>query len=802
MIRIGTRKSKLALMQTDIVKAKILELFPEEEIEIVPVITRGDVELDKSLASFGGKGVFTQEIEEQLCAGTIDIAVHSAKDMPMELAEGLDLGAVIEREDCRDVLVTVTGILAKDMPAGSVVGTSSLRRELQIKAMNPNITTKSLRGNVPTRLNKLREGQYDGIILAAAGLKRLRLLNEPDLSYEYFNIDEFLPAAGQGILALEIRKGSLETVMEQLNDANIHNVLKAERQFLSDLGGSCNAPCGIYCYPTAEGYGMKGMYAKDGINLKYMQGEIKGRSEEVLIDLAHKLAKQALHQARHSVSLVGAGPGNKEMMSQKALACIQKADVIIYDNLISPSILNEARMDAELLYVGKRAHLHAVKQEEINERLVEKALEGKYVVRLKGGDPFIFGRGGEEALYLRDAGISFEIVSGISSAYSVPAWAGIPVTHRGVATSFHVITGHEKNDKDATAVDYQFLAKEKGTLVFLMGLNHLREIAHKLIAGGKSVHTPAAVIQSGCTARQRTATGRLIEIADIVEKEGLQTPAIIVIGEVVALQEKLEWLQDQPLSGKKILLTGTRHYIKELEEKLESMGAETIAISLIETQAIQKDESDALLKDISNYNWVTFVSVAGVDAFFNSLDRLKIDRRKLAALQFAVVGKSTAEQLWHYGYQYDFMPTQYASEVMAKEWISSLKIEEGQSANKVLVVRGTSGMSTLENELKQAGIYRDTAYLYETVCDERRKEEINRIFSDIDYTIIASGLAGRTLSKMLSLPTDAYTGNKIVAIGEETEKICKEAGILVDLVAQKHTAEGIVEIICQDVKRK
>ena len=800
MIRIGTRKSKLALIQTDIVKAKILELFPEEEIEIVPVITRGDIELDKSLASFGGKGVFTQEIEEQLCAGTIDIAVHSAKDMPMELAEGLCLGAVIEREDCRDVLVTVTGILAKDMPAGSVVGTSSLRRELQIKAMNPNITTKSLRGNVPTRLNKLREGQYDGIILAAAGLKRLGLLNEPDLSYEYFNIDEFLPAAGQGILALEIRKGSLEAVMEQLNDANIHNVLKAERKFLEDLGGSCNAPCGIYCYPTAEGYAMKGMYAEDGVNLKYIKGETKGIAEEAIIALAHKLAFEIQNKANPAVSLVGAGPGNKGMISKKALECIKKADVIIYDNLIAPSILNEARMDAALLYVGKRANCHAVKQEKINELLVEKALEGKYVVRLKGGDPFIFGRGGEEALYLRDAGISFEIVSGISSSYSVPAWAGIPVTHRGLATSFHVITGHEKNDKDETAADYKLLAKENGTLIFLMGLHQLREIAHKLIMGGKSVNTPTAVIQSGGTARQRTVTGRLAEIADIVEKEQVETPAIIVVGDVVDLKEKIQWMQDKPLSGKKILLTGTRHHVKEIEEKLESMGAETIAISLIETQSIQNDQSDTLLKNILKYNWVTFVSVTGVDAFFESLDRLKIDRRKLASIQFAVVGKSTAEQLWAYGYQYDFIPTQYASEVMAKEWIPLLKADERQAANKVLVVRGTSGMSTLENELKNAGIYRDTAYLYETVYDERRKEEINRIFNDIDYTIIASGLAGRALSKMLALNTNTYTGNKIVAIGEETEKVCKEVGVTAHLIAKKHTVDGIVEIICQDVK--
>jgi len=799
MIRIGTRKSKLALIQTDIVKERILERFPEEEVEIVPVITRGDIELDKSLTSFGGKGVFTQEIEEKLRAGTIDIAVHSAKDIPMELAEGLSLGAIIEREDCRDVLVTMTGICAKDLPVGSIVGTSSLRRELQIKAINPGITTKSIRGNVPTRLDKLRDGQYDAIILAAAGLKRLNLLNEPDLSYEYFDINEFLPAAGQGILALEVRNDSLKEIMDELNDSNIHKVLMAERRFLEDLGGSCNAPCGVYCYPTAEGYAIKGMYAKDGANLEYIEGETKDIAEESVTELAHKLAIEILNRANSFVSLVGAGPGNKDMISKKALECIKKADVIIYDNLISPSILNEARIDAELLYVGKRANLHTLKQEEINKLIVKKTLQGKYVVRLKGGDPFIFGRGGEEALYLRDAGISFEIVSGISASYSVPAGAGIPVTHRGIATSFHVITGHEKNAKDKTVVDYNLLAKQNGTLIFLMGLQNLRDIANKLIIGGKDVNTPAAVIQSGGTARQRTVVGKLSEIADIVERERVKTPAIIVVGDVVDLKEKIQWNLDKPLSGKRVLLTGTRHNVKEMEEKLEKLGAETVAISLIETSHIQNDKSEVLLSNIQRYNWITFVSATGVSAFFESLERLKIDRRKLGHIKFAVVGKSTTEQLWAYGYEYDFLPTQYSSEVMAKEWIPLLKADEMSIENRVLVVRGVSGMSTLENELKNAGVYYDTAYLYETIYDKRRKDDLNRIFNDIDYTIIASGLAGRALSDLLEVEPSAYTGNKIVAIGEETEKVCKDVGIAVNLIAKEHTADGIVDIICQDV---
>lgn len=800
MIRIGTRKSKLALIQTDIVKARILEAFPDEEVEIVTVVTKGDIELDKSLASFGGKGVFTKEIEEELQAGTIDIAVHSAKDIPMEFGEGLSLGAAIEREDCRDVLVTVTGVCAKDLPVGSVVGTSSLRRELQIKAINSGIKIKSLRGNVPTRLDKLRSGQYDGIILAAAGLKRLGLLNEPDLSYEYFSIDEFLPAAGQGILALEIRNDSLKEVMEALNNAEVYKVLMAERKFLADLGGSCNAPCGICCYQTEEGYAIKAMYAKDGEKPKYIKGQTKDTSEESVTELAYKLAMKMLNKANSMVSLVGAGPGNKDMISKKALECIKRADVIIYDDLISSSILNEARMDAELLYVGKRSNLHTMEQKEINELLVEKALQGKYVVRLKGGDPFIFGRGGEEALFLKEAGVSFEIISGISSSYSVPAYAGIPVTHRGIATSFHVITGHEKNGKDKTDVHYKLLAKENGTLIFLMGLHNLRAIANKLISGGKSVDTPSAVIQSGGTARQRTVSGKLSEIADIAEKEGMKTPAIIVVGDVVDLKESIQWVSDKPLSGKKILLTGTRHNVYEMEEKFEDLGAETVAISLIETQTIQSDKTDILLRNILKYDWITFVSATGVCSFFESLDRLKIDRRKLGHVKFAVVGKATTEALWKYGYECDFVPTQYSSETMAKEWIPLLKTDNKSLENRVLVVRGVSGMATLENELKNVAICYDTAYLYETIYDQRRKADINRIFEDIDYTIIASGSAATALSDMLELNPNTYRGNKIVAIGDETAKICKEVGFVAHLIAKRHTADGIIDIICQDAK--
>ena len=525
MIRIGTRKSKLALIQTELVKAQILKYFPNEEIEIVHVVTHGDKVLDKPLGEIGGKGVFTKEIEEKLLDKTIDIAVHSAKDVPMELAGGLCLGAVLLRDDNRDVILKRKE--TKKIGEGSIIGTSSLRRELQIKQIYPGVLIKSLRGNVGTRIDKLKSGEYDAIILAAAGLKRLGLDNDDALDYIYTDNEKFVSAAGQGILAIECRNGDLKEVMEALDDKAARVCLEAEREFLRSLDGSCNAPCGAHCIISRENFEFRGMYAADGENPKY--AKIKERREAAGVNINDDDLKQAISLAgklvnilksdddssdknndsekkpdevgKGKVSLVGAGPGKRDYLSVEALRCIKNADVIIYDALISPSILNEAKMDAELIYVGKRADTIYKKEPEINKLLVGCASQGKYVVRLKGGDPFIFGRGGEEALALAKAGINYEIVSGISSSYSVPASAGIPVTHRGAASSVHIITGHEHPGKPSEALDFSVIAKEEGTLVFMMGLRSLGNICDKLKKNGKYEGTPVAVVSKGMIRR-------------------------------------------------------------------------------------------------------------------------------------------------------------------------------------------------------------------------------------------------------------------------------------------------------------
>lgn len=808
MIRIGTRKSKLALIQTELVKTQILKYFPNEKIEIVHVVTHGDKVLDKPLGEIGGKGVFTKEIEEKLLDKTIDIAVHSAKDVPMELADGLCLGAVLLRDDNRDVILKRKE--TKKIGAGSIIGTSSLRREIQIKQISPDVTIKSLRGNVGTRIDKLKSGEYDAIILAAAGLKRLGLDNDTELDYIYPDEEKFISAAGQGILAIECRNGDLKDVMAALDDRKARICLEAEREFLKCLDGSCNAPCGAHCTVDEHGFYFRGMYAYDGKTPKYAvinektdeQWEKISKSvnaDNTDLEFAANLAKRLVDVLKSGnkgmVSLVGAGPGKRDYLSIEALRCIKKADVIVYDALISPSILNEAKMDAELIYVGKRADTIYKKQPEINELLVNLALSGKYVVRLKGGDPFIFGRGGEEALALKKAGISYEIVSGISSSYSVPASAGIPVTHRGAASSVHIITGHEHPAKPSEALDFSVIAKEEGTLVFLMGLRSLGNICEKLIKNGKNEETPVAVISKGMTAKQRTVYGNLLTIKDEVRKNNIEAPAIIVVGDVVGVGKQIcEWQsknEKKVLSGKRILVTGSRNMADSLEKEFEQYGGETIAISLVETIPDYSD-CDDIFNNLEKYSWFIFTSANGVNIFFDRLRDLRVDIRKLANARFAVVGTSTKKALGKYGLYADFIPSKFTSKILAEELSKELTDKD-----KILIVRGKQGKNFIEDKFSEMSVEFDKICIYETIQDERRADEVKRICPDVDYIVVTSGSGAIALRDMAGCEHD-----NIVAIGPVTKRDCEEAGLRVKLVAEEFDARGIVDVIVRDVEKQ
>lgn len=822
-IRIGTRKSLLALVQTDIVKDALQRAFPETEIEIVKIDTKGDQILDRALTSFGGKGVFTVELEAELLSGAIDIAVHSAKDMPMRFPEGLGIGAVLSRADARDTFVTLDGTKLADLAPGSVVGTSSLRRELQIKKINPAVQVKMLRGNVQTRLRRLQEGRYDGIILAAAGIERLGCDQEEGFFYEYLDPERFLPAAGQGILAVESRTDDMEMneMLAAIHDGEAACLLAAEREFLKTIGGSCNAPAAAYCRTDGEGFVMDAMFVKDGVHMRraHLTSEALGALSEDAenaaaagtesgvttenaaadsrMEMASGLGRAIAGEVNKGiVYLVGAGPGDEDLITRKALQVLRTADVVVYDSLASSSLLNEVQDDAELIFAGKRSSHHFKKQYETNELLIELAKEGKNVVRLKGGDPYIFGRGGEEGQELRAAGVDFVVVPGISSSYSVPAYCGIPVTHRDYASSFHVITGHEGSHKNgATVLDYGTLAREEGTLIFLMGLKNLPNIVRSLIENGKDPQTPAGVLQEGTTARQKMAVGTLADIVEVAKREGIQTPAITVVGDVVSLAGELAWYGGKPLSGKRVLVTGSRSMVDRLSPILKEEGAEAISFSLIRTETMDTPEFDQAMEEIDSYSWIVLTSANGVECFFDKLRALRKDVRDFKDVHFAVIGDGTKHALESHGIYSDLIPTAYSSENMAAAMVPHMKPDD-----RVLLLRAEEANAVLPDALAAAGIAHTCVSLYHTVTDDRKADELVRLLPTVDYVTFASSSAVRAFVSMagsLENVPAAY-----ISIGPVTTRTAEKMGLPVRRTAAVYTARGMVDVIIEDVREK
>lgn len=487
------------------------------------------------------------------------------------------------------------------------------------------------------------------------------------------------------------------------------------------------------------------------------------------------------------VYLVGAGPGDPELITQKGLRCIQRAEVIVYDYLASNTLLNEAPVHAELIYAGKRSGKHHMSQEDIQMLLIEKAKEGKQVVRLKGGDPFIFGRGGEEALALVKAGIAFEIVPGISSAYSVPAYGGIPVTHRGISAEVHFITGHEEGD--GGKVDYKLLAGYSGTLVFLMSIRRIGSICRALIEGGKDKETPAAVIQEGTTGLQKKVTGTLETIDAICEEKGICPPGILVIGDVVSLEKELDWKKEGVLTGKKVILTGTKEMARRQRESLAGTGAEVREISLIYTQASRKDLLKNVFTDLTRAKWILFTSRNGVRLFFECMKKEAIDYRCLLDKKFGVVGPGTGEALKAKGFHPDFMPEEYTVGHLAKGLCEMV----GPS-DEIFVFRASGGSKSLNECFDEAGVHYCDLAAYRTQIDWRRQDMLVREMKSADVLVFASGSAVHAFGEM---KVDVPDFTRVICIGPETAKQAEAAGIKVSAVASEYTAEGVTHCLCQ-----
>ena len=878
VMRIGTRKSELALAQTRLFIEACRAAEPDFSYEIIEMSTAGDRIPDKPLYEFAGKGMFVTVFEDALLSGGIDAAVHSGKDMPEKIPEGLTVSAVLPRANPCDVLVTLRG---RELRADAVIGTGSLRRRAQTESAL-GYRTKNLRGNVGTRLQKLKDGEVDGLILAAAGLERLGLLPDGlqtagrtdslqtdggvtdslqtdgvtdslqndgggtdnlqndgggtdnlqndggiadkrqnhsvisgDFVFTLLDTDSFLPAAAQGIIAVESRSDSpFAELFERIGDPETMRCFLAERTYLARIGAGCQQPVAAYARCQGGLLRMDAAYWEQGTALRFAESTQPGDAERLAERLAEKImtarekkkrdgrataeetkqteAKQTDRNERTGhVYLVGAGPGAGDLITVRGLELLRACDVVIYDRLSGEELLSEVRPGCERIYAGKQAGSHSMKQEEISRLLVSKAQEGKTVVRLKGGDPFVFGRGGEEAEALIGAGVPFTVVPGVTSAVAAAELSGIPVTHREMSRSFHVITAHTSQREPQEIRAYlrkqiMSLKDAEGTLVFLMGLSSLETICELLIESGRPPSLPAAVIGSSSRFCETTVRGTLEGIAEKTRRQGVSSPAVIVVGECAALS--LETKRELPLHGMRVGLTGTGEIMKKIGAQLRRAGAETLFVQ--ELLICPLPGQDLYFENLSSYTWLAFTSANGVRLFFEQMVRKRLDLRMLSALKFAAVGAGTARALSERGIFADYIPESYTVSQGLRE-----RLIPGRDS--VLVYQAKEGNPALVRTLTEAGISVTRADAYESrtrkLCGEKE-------LLTLSYLTFASGSGVRAFA-------DAYPdffaegrtrGIKAAAIGPQTAQALLEAGCAECLTAETYTAQGLAEIVIRD----
>lgn len=491
------------------------------------------------------------------------------------------------------------------------------------------------------------------------------------------------------------------------------------------------------------------------------------------------------------VYIIGVGPGDYKLITLKAVECIAESDVIVYDRLINSKVLSYARSDAELIYVGKTPGFHAVPQKRINEILVKKAAEGKLISRVKGGDPFVFGRGGEEGEYLRENGVEFEVVPGVTSAVAVPAYAGIPVTHRDYCSSLHIITGHKCRKVRNGSIDYEVISKLEGTLIFLMGVKQLPQICQSLVKAGKRKSTPVAVIEKGTTYEQKVITGTLEDICEKVRELGILPPAVTVVGDIVNLQKKLDWKSEKVLSGKRIAITRARKQAAKLVKKIEELGGEVVEIPTIK---IVKPDSfeffDKILGAIKRFNWIVFTSVNGVNAFLNRMRDKSIDIRELSGIKLSSIGKATTEELKNHGLNVEYMPEKYTTKHLLQGLLKLIRPGE-----KVLLARADIANKELIKGLQKNGIRCTNLVVYKTEKSDISRSEILKVLEDkTDFiTFTSSSTVNNFVSIIGQENIKKVSKSKVVCIGPVTAKAANDLGITVKAVADVHTLDGVMQ---------
>ena len=499
-------------------------------------------------------------------------------------------------------------------------------------------------------------------------------------------------------------------------------------------------------------------------------------------------AEQAKKTGR--VYIIGAGPGDPGLFTLKGMKCLREADVLIYDHLVGEEILGHAGRSARLIYAGKQGGDHTLSQDEINRRLVEEASRGNVVARLKGGDPFIFGRGGEEAEVLARAGIPFEVVPGVTSAIAVPAYAGIPLTHRGFTSTVAFITGHEDPTKEKSDIDWKALAGI-GTLVFLMGVKNLPKITASLIRHGRDPDTPAALIRWGTTADQETLSGTLSNIDKLSEIRGFSPPAIFVIGLVAGLREPLDWFEKKPLFGRGVVITRPEAQAAGMADLLRREGARVIVFPTIQIVPPESWEAlDRALERLEDYQWIIFTSANGVRFFFARLRETGRDIRDLKGIQICTIGPATAATIEAMGIRVDLVPDSYISEGVVRAFA-----DRDIQGRKILLPRAEAARDVIPDGLAALGAMVEVATVYRTVASDRRKEELEPLIRNGKVDIVTFTSPSTVfhfidiMGRDFRLPPQV----KIAAIGPVTAAAVKKAGLKVDILQETFTIEGLVD---------
>src|SRR6266540_7296519 len=498
------------------------------------------------------------------------------------------------------------------------------------------------------------------------------------------------------------------------------------------------------------------------------------------------------------VYLVGAGPGDLGLVTLRAKECIETADVIVYDHLANPEMLSWARDAAEITYAGKEPGEPSPSQHEINALLIEKARAGKDVVRLKGGDPFVFGRGAEEAQAIVDGGIEFEVVPGITSAIAGPAYAGIPVTHRAENSHVTFFTGHEDPAKPESAIDYAALSKLGGTQVMLMGVERLEPITREMLKQGVREDLPVALVRWATTGRQETLTGTLRDIAVRAVDRGFEAPAVAVFGEVVALRESLNWYENRPLSGKRIVVTRTRKQASALSNKLRALGAQVVELPTIRIEPPSDLRAFAeLVQDAHVCDWIIFTSANGVDAFFEIFFKLYDDAREIGGARIAAIGPATAQRVKEFHLHVDLQPEEFVAEALLKQFQ-----KEGSIENlRFLLVRAEKTRDVLPRGLSALGAIVDEAFAYRTVPETRDTTGARRQLAKEAADLITF-TSSSTVENFLALGLPWPKGMRVASIGPITSKTARDNGLKIEVEAKRHDIDGLVEAIGDFFARK